>query len=127
MMQPGADIVPSSFRDPGGFLFFDGSGRLCRQINLVERDNYEQLIGSGLYERLVSEGLLIRHVEDTTVEPPRADSYKIIRPEPVAFVSYPFEWCFGQLRDAALLTLQIQKLALAHGMSLKDASAYNVQ
>jgi ribosomal protein L11 methylase PrmA len=31
------------------------------------------------------------------------------------------------LHDAALLTLQIQRLALAKGMTLKDATAYNVQ
>ena len=55
------------------------------------------------------------------------DAYKVIRPELVPFISYPFEWCFSQLKDAALLTLDIQRTALEHGMSLKDASAYNVQ
>ena len=43
------------------------------------------------------------------------------------FISYPYEWSFSQLKDAALLTLKIQKIALEHGMSLKDASAYNIQ
>ena len=42
-------------------------------------------------------------------------------------MSYPFEWSFSQLRDAALLTLDVQRRALTRGMSLKDASAYNVQ
>ncbi|MCZ6784913.1 MAG: class I SAM-dependent methyltransferase, partial [Proteobacteria bacterium] len=45
----------------------------------------------------------------------------------IEFVSYPYEWCFSQLQDAALLTLEIQKRALASGLILKDASAYNVQ
>jgi ribosomal protein L11 methylase PrmA len=45
----------------------------------------------------------------------------------VAFISYPYEWSFGQLRDAALLTLELQERALARGMTLRDASAYNVQ
>jgi ribosomal protein L11 methylase PrmA len=44
----------------------------------------------------------------------------------VSFISYPHEWCFGQLKEAALLTLRLQKAAMAHGMSLKDATAYNV-
>ena len=43
------------------------------------------------------------------------------------FISYPYEWSFGQLKDAALATLSIQKRALKAGMSLKDASAYNIQ
>jgi len=55
------------------------------------------------------------------------DSYKIIRPELIPFTSYPYEWAFSQLKDAALLTLDIQLTALKHGMSLKDASAYNIQ
>src|SRR4029453_17201459 len=46
---------------------------------------------------------------------------------PLCFVSYPYEWCFGQLRDAALCLLEVQRRALMHGMVLKDASAYNVQ
>ena len=43
------------------------------------------------------------------------------------FISYPYEWAFGQLKDAALATLSVQKRALKLGMSLKDASAYNIQ
>ena len=52
---------------------------------------------------------------------------KIIKPEPIPFISYPYEWCFSQLQDAALTTIRILKRALEFGMSLKDASAYNIQ
>ncbi|MGZ8481529.1 MAG: SAM-dependent methyltransferase, partial [Candidatus Limnocylindria bacterium] len=45
----------------------------------------------------------------------------------VEAISYPYEWCFGQLQAAALLTLDIQSRALDAGMRLRDASAYNVQ
>ena len=51
----------------------------------------------------------------------------VLRPRPLPFISYPYEWSFGQLKAAALLTLAIQKAALEKGMSLKDASAYNIQ
>ena len=50
----------------------------------------------------------------------------MIQPDPVPFVSYPYEWCFSQLKDAALATLEIQKIALQFGMVLKDASAFNI-
>jgi ribosomal protein L11 methylase PrmA len=50
-----------------------------------------------------------------------------LEPEVIPFISYPYEWSFSQLKDAALVTLQIQKMALEHGMCLKDASAYNIQ
>ena len=53
--------------------------------------------------------------------------YKVIRPERIPFISYAYEWCFSELKDAALATLEVQKRALARGMVLKDATAYNVQ
>ncbi|MCX6840726.1 MAG: SAM-dependent methyltransferase [candidate division WOR-3 bacterium] len=53
--------------------------------------------------------------------------FKVIAPDVIPFVSYPYEWSFSQLRDAALATLSVEKSALGHGMSLKDASAYNIQ
>jgi len=56
-----------------------------------------------------------------------SDAYKVIQPERVPFISYPYEWSFSQLKDAALATLSLQKRALKYDMSLKDASAYNIQ
>ncbi|MHB1415467.1 MAG: SAM-dependent methyltransferase, partial [Chloroflexota bacterium] len=116
--------LPSSFRDPSGFLFAE-DGRLFRQVNPVYKDNYDSLIGSGLYRSLAGEGLLIPHEEAELAEMDGA--YKVLRPEVLPFVSYPYEWSFSQLKDAALATLRIQKRALDFGMSLKDASVYNVQ
>lgn len=117
--------IPSSFRDPSGHVFVHG-GTLYRQINSSYQTQFEHLIDSGLYEALTKKQWLVPHSVadvDLTTE----DAYQVIRPEQIPFVSYPYEWCFSQLQDAALLTLEIQKLALQHGMSLKDASAYNVQ
>ena len=45
----------------------------------------------------------------------------------IPFISYPYEWCFSQLREAALTTLKVQRKALEFGMSLRDSSAYNIQ
>ena len=51
----------------------------------------------------------------------------VIRPSRLDLVSYPYEWSFSQLKEAALLTLDLQSRALDAGMRLQDASAYNVQ
>jgi len=80
-----------------------------------------------LYARLVKAGLLIPHIEVDQAQAESDDAYKIIQQERVPFISYPYEWSFGQLKDAALATLSIQRRALKAGMSLKDASAYNIQ
>jgi len=52
---------------------------------------------------------------------------RVLLPEQLEFVSYPFEWSFSQLKDAALATLEIQAIAMEHGMSLKDATPFNMQ
>ncbi|MBI4352825.1 MAG: class I SAM-dependent methyltransferase [Candidatus Omnitrophica bacterium] len=117
-----------SFRDPDGFVFWK-DGHPYRQIHFSYREHYDHLLRSGLYEELVSSGLLIPH-EEVCVEEARGfapEAYKWIKPEKIPFVSYPYEWCFSQLKDAALLTLQAFKRALRHGMILKDGSAYNAQ
>ncbi len=117
--------VGGSFRDPAGFVFTRG-GVLYRQVNARGAADYDLLHSSGLYDTLVGDGLLVA-VEEVDVEPAAADPHRILRPERVPFISYPYEWCPGQLRDAALLTLRVQTLAMDAGMSLRDASAFNVQ
>ncbi len=118
--------LAASFRDPSGFLFSSG-GVLYRQVNRAYEQEYTRLMESGLYEKLVKAGLLIPHVEVEQTPAESETSFKIIQPERVPFISYPYEWSFGQLKSAALTTLSIQKRALKLGMSLKDASAYNIQ
>lgn len=126
--EPDSPLHPisASFRDPSGFLYAV-AGQLYRQVNRNYQPHYDALMQSGLYEYLVKAGWLIPH-QEVAQAPARPElAYRILQPEPVAFISYPYEWSFSQLQDAALLTLQIQKTALEYGMWLKDSSAYNIQ
>lgn len=126
MRRANSARLPASFRDPSGFLF-QQDGVIYRQVNLVYKDDYDHLMDSGLYQALVDDNLLIPH-EEVSIEPPVPEiAYKIIKPEMIPFISYPYEWCFSQLRDAALTTLKIQRKALEFGMTLRDSSAYNIQ
>ncbi len=118
---------PGSFRDPDGFLFYR-EGSIYRQINQTYRKNYDHLMNSGLYESLVRDELLIPHEESNILHAAHSgEAYKTIMPKGIFFISYPYEWCFTQMKDAALTTLKIQKQAFASGMTLKDSSAYNIQ
>ncbi|MCP4291949.1 MAG: class I SAM-dependent methyltransferase [bacterium] len=119
-------ILSASFRDPSGFLFRH-DGTLYRQVNKACANDFQFLYDSGLYERLVGKNLLIPHQEAALDLAMTDQAHCIIEPELVPFISYPYEWSFSQLKDAALTTLRIQKLALKKGMTLKDASAYNIQ
>jgi hypothetical protein len=118
--------VGGSFRDPSGFVFVRG-GRVLRQVNRRYQQHYDQLMRSGLYDALTSQGLLVSHEELGPAAAAAPDAYQVLAPERIAVISYPYEWCFSQLREAALTTLRIQKIAFEHGMMLKDASAYNIQ
>jgi len=123
-MPPEAPLA-ASFRDPAGFVF-RRDGVLLRAIREPGRPHYDALMSSGLYDELAAARLLVPHEEVPAGAVP-GDAYKVIRPEEVPFVSYPYEWSFSQLQDAALATLEIQKRALRRGLTLVDASAYNIQ
>jgi ribosomal protein L11 methylase PrmA len=118
-------VHPASFRDPAGFIY-TRDGVLYRQVQPAGRDDYERLMTSGLYETLVAAGDLIPHEEVDLALAASPGACRVLQPERIPFVSYPFEWSFGQLKDAALLTLRLQRAAIARGLSLRDATAYNV-
>jgi hypothetical protein len=112
---------PSSFRDPSGYVFVE-KDIIYRRVNGSYLNTFSKLVESGLYDNLVDKGWLIPH-EITEKE----DDFFIIKPEQLSLITYPYEWSFSQLKDAALLTLRVHKSALHYGMLLKDATAFNVQ
>ncbi len=128
--DPAVDSVvqpePSSFRDPAGFMY-RRDGILLRQVDRSFGERWDRVVADGLLDRLQAAGRLIPHEPVALELAADADrAHAVIRPLEVEFVSYPYEWSFGMLRDAALLTLDIQAEAVAAGFTLRDASAYNV-
>ena len=115
-----------SFRDPAGFVF-TRDGVLLRQINELHREHWERFLSSGLHDALVERELMVASADAPLEHAAAPGAYKVVRPERIPFISYPYEWSFGQLKAAGLATLEIQGIALDHGMSLRDASAYNIQ
>ena len=117
---------PSSYRDPSGFIF-EKEGTIYRQVNTCFKEHFDHFMTSGCYQHLVEKGLLIPH--EQILENLTGDNryYITLKPEPISFISYPYEWSFDMLKDAALLTLQVIKEALAFEMIIKDATPYNIQ
>ncbi len=116
----------SSFRDPAGFVVSQ-DGVYKRIVTAIGKHDYRALMDSGLYAELADGGLLLSHYEEKSIPPVFPDEAVVLCPEQLDYTSYPYEWCFSQLKDAALLTLDVQMRALRRGLSLKDASAFNVQ
>ncbi len=111
---------PSSFRDPSGYVYVD-EGVIKRTINSIYFKQYYSLKDSGFFDKLFNNKVLIPHKELT-----HSSTEIIIQPEQIPFITYPYEWSFNQYKEAALLTLRLQKYSLENGFSLKDASAFNV-
>ena len=121
-----SERISASFRDPSGFLFKQG-GKLYRQVNQAYQKQYDHLMKSGLYQAVIKSGMLIPHTEVDVTPADTESAYRVLQPELVPFISYPYEWSFSQLKEAALVTLAVHKKALEFNMILKDASAYNIQ
>lgn len=113
---------PGSFRDAAGCVYFDGE-HVIRTIQECHAPIWQEVVASGFMSHATEQGLLVPFSEI----PPRMGAWKSLQSPRLFFVSYPYEWCFGQLKAAALHTLDVLDLALAHGLILRDATAYNVQ
>ncbi|HEY9549729.1 MAG TPA: class I SAM-dependent methyltransferase [Kiloniellaceae bacterium] len=121
-------VDPGSFRDPSGHVYHL-QDRVYRTINPAAAAHYETARDSGCLAALVERGLLIasQEVDKAVLGAQGAGATYVVEHPKIAFVSYPYEWSFSLLKAAALLHLDLHLAALEHGMTLSDASAYNVQ
>ena len=124
--SPSSRVEPASFRDPDSRVFYAANGDVCRALSAAGLADWRRLSETTFFAKLVGEGRIVG--SELVDAPAELDGYEaVLRHERIPFVSYPYEWCFGMLRDAALLQLDLVAAALAEDMILKDASPYNVQ
>lgn len=125
---------PGSFRDPSGYVFHDGE-RVIRAITESAWIKFENVYNSGIIQALASQGLAI-DCRPIDASPEEIGNFQGARSEKIAavfehpripFISYPYEWVFPQLKDAALAHLDLQIAAFERGFVLSDATAYNMQ
>ena len=116
-----------SFRDPAGSVFAR-DGEIYRSIFEPGTKDFEAARDRGVYDHLLKQGLLLEHEEvdpGGTLVPD--GTVHLLRHPRLSMVSYPWEWCFSMLKDAALLHLEAMELLIREGFWLRDASAFNVQ
>ena len=118
----------SSFRDPAGKLFWY-EGKLYRTITDRYYETYNTVKTSGLFDALRAESKIVDFAERPARVFPHLSKkvLLVLEPQILPFISYPYEWSFSQLKDAALLTLDLHIEGLKSNFLLKDASAYNIQ
>ena len=117
-----------SFRDPGGRIFFK-NGRVFRTVSETAAADFEFTEASGLIPRLEKKGMLAasKKVNKSVLGATGKTARYVLEHDKIPFVSYPYEWPPALLKTAALLQLEILTMALDYGVTLSDASAYNVQ
>ncbi len=121
--------VPGSFRDPESTVFADETG-VVRALSERALADWNALAATAFFPRLAAEGKVVateRLGDDAAAGSVGGDWAGALRHETIPFVSYPYEWTFTMLRDAALLELELLTAALDEDFVLKDGSAYNVQ
>lgn len=94
--------------------------------------DYEAAAASTFFGAALADGRLIgtERVEADEVEAlvgGEGSWEAALRHERIPFLSYPYEWTFEMLRDAALLQLQLTRQGLDEDVITKDATSYNVQ
>lgn len=127
---PDLEFVPGSFRDRSSRVFDTGEG-IYRALSSAGLADWHALAEKPYFARLMAEGQVVATEEIVGSEAAQflseTDYVGVLRHERIPFVSYPYEWSFGMLQDAARLQLRILAESLRQRIMLKDASPYNVQ
>ena len=114
---------PGSFRDPASHVVLDGD-KIIRLLDERGLEGWRALSESEFFRTSVADGQVIAAVEIDHAPAPSAAALEHPR---LPFISYPYEWTFSMLKDAALLQLDLLEKALAAGLTIKDATPYNIQ
>jgi hypothetical protein len=118
---------PGSFRDRHARIF-SRNDDIYRGLSQAAHDAWRQLSATSFFDRFTKSGGLVGTREVPLPSVPQADGWAaVLQHDRIPFISYPYEWSFGMLKDAALLQLDLVLAAIDEGMILKDGSAYNVQ
>ena len=125
-----SDLIaePGSFRDKNNRVFYR-DGRIFRRLNADSLADWKALSAAPFYRQLIDEQKLVgsRLVDQPAGAAASGDWVAVLEHDRVPFISYPYEWPFNMLKDAALLQLELIEFALSAQLTLKDATPYNIQ
>ena len=124
-----------SFKDPSGRVYrLDGpdGARIVRGLNGEAAATIEKLLSEPFFQRLVADGDVVKTSVLPKDDPAAARVIEMgwataVEHEAVDFITWPYEWPFSMLKDAALLQLRLLDTAVRNGWMLKDATPFNIQ
>ncbi len=124
-----------SFKDPSGRVYRlhePGGARVVRGLTAEAATTVESLLSEPFFQRLVADGDIVKTAVLPAADPAAAQVVEMgwaaaVEHEAVEFVTWPYEWPFSMLKDAALLQLRLLDTAVRAGWMLKDATPFNIQ
>jgi hypothetical protein len=121
-------FAEGSFRDRHSRVLHR-DGRVVRVMDESAAADWHDLAKSAFLVEAMAQGRVTptREVELAAADISDPRWVLALEHEPIPFLSWPYEWSFGMLRDAALLHLELLGEALDAGFTMKDGSAYNLQ
>jgi SAM-dependent methyltransferase len=126
--EPAFSREPGSYRDRNSAVFYH-NGEILRGISAKALANWQRLAATRFFADFTTRGNIVptEMVSEPSWGKPDQVWAAVLKHEVIPFVSYPYEWTFGMLKDAALLHLDLMLAALKEDFILKDSSPYNVQ
>ncbi len=123
-------VEAGSFRDRHSRVYI-GNNAVYRGISDRALSDWKQLTQTKFFPQAINQGKVV-YTEQVAPEqvaafPSMKEWAAILKHQRIPFISYPYEWCFGMLKDAALLQLELIEDALREDMTMKDASSFNFQ
>ena len=107
---PSSSFDPGSFRDPMSRVLVHGDD-ILRVLGTEAVADWEALAGSSFFPKAVAEGRIVRTerlpADEVAALGPGAEWEAVLRHDRVPMLSYPYEWSFEMLKDAAKLQLEL--------------------
>lgn len=122
------EFEPGSYRDRDGRVFRH-AGSICRALSSRALEEWDFVHRTRSFQSAIASGQVVgtERLEAADLDAIAPGWAAVLRHDAIPFVSYPFEWTFGMLQDAALLQLELLHSALEDDVTLKDGTAYNIQ
>ena len=128
--MPQQQLESGSFRDRKARVFYHEGG-VYRALRKEALSDWNALSSTEFFPHFAEAGKVIRTEQVEGCDKPRIQFQGpwagVLRHDRIPFVSYPYEWSFEMLKDAALLHLELLLAAINEDLILKDASPFNVQ
>ena len=123
-----AHAVSGSFRDPAGSVHRLGD-RILRTVSADHEGDFSTALRTGMLDRLAAQKRVVgfEQVSEALQLVGLAGAARVLEHPRLPFISHPYEWSFEALRAAGLHHLDIHLEILEGGLTLSDASAYNIQ